>query len=217
MKFLTQIRNELATLVLCHLIALSAFSAIRAQEQSAFSNQESTDTTLPSDPNSDYILRPNDLVSVSVFQEADLATRDRVAADGTIMMALVGRVKVAGKTVITAGEIIKGLLQKDFLVNPQVTMSLVEHSKQLFTALGQVASPGTYELPQNGSMSLLQAIGRAGGFSRLANPSKITIKRVVGNREQVFKVDGKKLAGQDGVTPFTVLPGDVITVAESLF
>jgi polysaccharide export outer membrane protein len=217
MKFLPQIRQRLATLVLFPIFTLGAFSSINAQQQSAFSNQESTDPILASDPNSDYVLRPNDLVSVSVFQENDLFTRDRIAADGTIMMALVGRVKVAGKTVISAGEIIKGLLEKDYLVNPQVTMSLVEHSKQLFTALGQVASPGTYELPQNGSMSLLQAIGRAGGFSRLANPSKITIKRVVGNREQVFKVDGKKLAGQDGVTPFTVLPGDVITVAESLF
>jgi polysaccharide export outer membrane protein len=66
-------------------------------------------------------------------------------------------------------------------------------------------------------MRLLQAIGMAGGYTRIADPGKITLKRTVNGKEGVFKLNAKRMASGDATSEFEVLPGDVITVGESLF
>ena len=165
----------------------------------------------------DYRLRPNDVVSVTVFGEAELNREDRLVSDGTIMMPLVGRVNVVGKTSVEAAEAIRRALAADYLVNPQVSVSIIEAFKETFTVLGQVASPGTHAIPAGGKVSLLQAVGSAGGFTRLASPGRITVKRLEGGREVVYKVDGKSQAKSDRVKTFEVRAGDVIIVPESIF
>lgn len=165
----------------------------------------------------DYVLRPNDVISLTVFQEPDLACSERIAADGTISVPLVGRVRIAGKTVLSATSTIKAALEADYLVNAQVSLGVTEATKQYFTLLGQVAAPGAYALPASGRLSLMQAIGLAGGFTRLASPSKITVKRVLDGKEELIKVDGNDLASGKNSGGFDVLPGDVITIKERLF
>jgi polysaccharide export outer membrane protein len=165
----------------------------------------------------DYVLRSGDAVSMTVFQEPDLACAERIAGDGTISVPLAGRVKVAGKTVLSAASAIKAALETNYLVNAQVTLAVNEASKEFFTLLGQVAAPGAYSLPATGRLSLMQAIGMAGGFTRLASPSRITVKRSVAGKEEVIEVDGKKLSSGKGTGGFDVFPGDVITVKERLF
>jgi protein involved in polysaccharide export with SLBB domain len=165
----------------------------------------------------DYVLRSNDLIAVTVFGEPDLAAQDRLSADGSVMLPLLGRVKISGRTAAGAAETIRQLLATDYLVSPQVNVSVVEHTKDYFTILGQVSSPGAYVLPPTGKLPFLQAIGMAGGFTRIASQSKITVKRKVSGREQVIKVDGKKLANDRNEASFEILPGDVVIVGESLF
>ena len=165
----------------------------------------------------DYEVRVNDVVSVNVFQEPELACMERVAGDGTISVPLVGRVKIIGMTPVRASKVIRDALEADYLVNPQVSLSITEATKQYFTLLGQVGTPGTYALPPGQSLSLMQAIGMAGGFTRLASPGRITVKRVVNGAEKVFKVDGEKLASGKGTVGFDVLAGDVITIKERIF
>jgi polysaccharide export outer membrane protein len=166
---------------------------------------------------SDYVLRAGDVVTVTVFQEPDLACSERVAADGTIDVPLAGRINVAGKTALSASNSVKAALEDGFLVNAQVTLGVTDATKQYFTLLGQVASPGAYALPASGRISLLQAIGLAGGFTRLASPGRITVKRVLGGKDELIKVDADKLASGKGTGGFDVLPGDVITVKERIF
>ena len=59
----------------------------------------------------------------------------------------------------------------------------------------------------------MEAVGMAGGFTRIASPSKITVKR----GSQLIKVNGKEQQSGGGESAFKILPGDVITVQESLF
>jgi len=165
----------------------------------------------------DYELRANDVVSVSVFQEPDLACVERVAGDGTISVPLVGRIKVIGMTPVRASNAIRAALEADYLVNPQVSLAVTDAAKQYFTLLGQVKTPGSYALPPEGTISLMQAIGMAGGFTRLASPGRIMVKRTVGGQEKLFKVDGEKIASGKGSEGFDVLPGDVITIKERIF
>ncbi len=84
--------------------------------------------------------------------------------------------------------------------------------------LGQVNRPGIYDIGSNQSVNLFEAIGMAGGYSRIADPGKITIRRRESGQDQVFRVNGKKSDKSGvGAEQFMVKPGDVINVAESIF
>ena len=171
----------------------------------------------PGDAQGNYLLAPNDLVAVTVFQEDDLATKSRVGNDGTISVPLIGTVKVGGKSVDEAAQIIRSRLAKGYLVNPQVNVGVEEFAKRLVTVLGEVQKGGTFEFPNQGPLDLLQAIGLAGGYSKVANPGKIVVKRRVDGKETVLLVNGKALAAKAGAERFEVFPGDTITVAQSIF
>ena len=164
-----------------------------------------------------YLLAPNDVVTVTVFQEDDLTTRARVANDGTITVPLIGSVRIGGKSVDDAGQVIRARLAKGYLVNPQVSVAVTEYAKRLFTVLGQVQKGGTFEFPDQGPLDLLQAIGLAGGYTRIANPGKIIVKRRINGKDTVFLLNAKAMAGNTAGKPFEILPGDTITISESIF
>lgn len=167
--------------------------------------------------NTSYLLSANDLIKMTVFDENDLETNVRISNDGTVTFPLIGAVKVAGKTPQAAATMVRDLYAKDYLVNPQVNVTVIEYSKRRFIILGQVQRPGTFDMPDRDSVNLLQAVGMAGGYSRIADPSKITVKRNSNGKEAVFKVNGKRMAGGEENVNFEVMPGDIITVGESFF
>ena len=163
-----------------------------------------------------YRLSPNDVVRIKVFQEDDLTTELRLAKDGTATFPLLGTINIGGKTVDEAAAAIRDLLGKDYLVNPQVTLTVVEFSKRRFMVLGQVQKPGSYDIPSEESVALLQAIAMAGGFTRLAVQSKVTIVRTQGGKK-TFSVDVRSNANDPDTKPFEVQPDDTIIVAERVF
>jgi len=152
-------------------------------------------------------------VQVKVYQEEDLASTSRVSSDGRITIPLLGSVKVASNTLNQATATITALLAKDYLVNPQVTLNVTEFAKRRFTVLGQVQRPGTYEMPAEESVNLLQAIAAAGGFTRIGNPRKITVQRNVGAENQKITLDSEAMSTKKG-QPFVIRPDDVVTVGE---
>ena len=164
-----------------------------------------------------YLIAANDLLEIEVFQEKDLSVKARVAKDGKINLPLIGLVGVGGISSKSAAERIKSLYADGYLVSPQVSVRVSEFAKRRFTVLGQVKKPGSYAFPDNESISLLQAIGMAEGFTRIANRKKVTIKRRVGGREVIMRIDAKLLASEGSSRPVEILVGDVITVAESMF
>src|SRR5207302_10173422 len=93
------------------------------------------------------ILSPNDLVDIKVFREDDLRVNARIAKDGTITFPLIGSVRIGGMSIHDASKTICELLEKDYLVNPQVAVSVREYAKRTFTILGQVQRAGAYDFP----------------------------------------------------------------------
>ncbi|MDE2021182.1 MAG: hypothetical protein KGJ13_12675, partial [Patescibacteria group bacterium] len=73
------------------------------------------------------------------------------------------------------------------------------------------------DMPDQQDVTVLQAIGMAGGYTRVANPSKVTLMRRIDGKEQTFHLNARRMASGSTESVFKVLPGDVITVAESLF
>ena len=169
-----------------------------------------------------YVLRPNDVVLVRVFQESELTTQVRISEEGCISMPLLGTIKIASNTLEQAATLIRDLLDKDYLVNPQVFVVLAEGGggqggvgpKQRFTVLGQVRSPGHYQFQSGEPLDLLQAIATAGSYTGIANPRKITVQRMVDGEKKTFKLDAKAMAEGKSEKPFQILPNDTITVGE---
>ena len=164
-----------------------------------------------------YRLAANDLISVKVFQEDDLSSSARISADGNIPFPLIGQVKLAGKTTQDAAEVVARLLNARYLVNPQVSITVMSYARRGFTVLGEVLKAGSYNMQFQDSIDLLEAIGTAGGYTRLANPGKITVKRRDHERDVIFEVNGKDLASGHSGKSFRVKPGDMITVGQRMF
>ena len=170
---------------------------------------------MPSDAN--YRLAANDLVDFRVFQEPELDAVIRISGDGNGIFPLVGSVLIAGKTIGEATELLRKRYMAGYLVNPQVTLTVRTYARKVFTVLGQVQKPGSYEIEGSESISLLQALGMAGGYTRIANPGNVTVKRREGSEEKVYRFNAKKMAKSESDSNFVVKPGDVITVGESIF
>jgi protein involved in polysaccharide export with SLBB domain len=163
---------------------------------------------------SGYILSPNDQIGVEVFGEEDLRTYGRLNSEGNLSVPLIGSVHLAGLTLSQAAAKLTEILGRDYLVNPKVNVMLMGYAKRRFTMLGQVNRPGSYEMPEGSpeGIDLLEAVAMAGGYTRIAAPERVSVRR--GN--QLLRVNAKRLA-RGGQENFSVLPGDTVTVGESLF
>jgi polysaccharide export outer membrane protein len=161
-----------------------------------------------------YVLTSNDQVAVEVFGEEDLRTNGRLNGEGNLSVPLLGSVHLGGLTLTQAASKLTDLYGRDYLVNPKVNVMLVGYAKRRFTVLGQINRPGSYEMPDGSpaGIELLEAIAMAGGYTRIAAPERVSVRR--GN--QVLRVDAKKMARGDHAG-FTVQPGDTVTVGESIF
>jgi protein involved in polysaccharide export with SLBB domain len=164
-----------------------------------------------------YQISPDDVLDIRVFREPDLSTTVRVGNDGSIMFPLIGRVQVGGLAVEQVSKIIRSKLAGGYLPNPQVSVNVTEFNHRRFTVLGQVSRSGTYDFPDVRPLDLLQAIGVAGGYTNIADPANVTIKRTVNGQVNVYRVNAKKLARGEAKYDVQVQPGDIIIVAESLF
>lgn len=163
---------------------------------------------------SGYVLGPNDQVAVEVFGEEDLRTNGRLNGEGNLSVPLLGSVHLGGLTLTQAASRITELYGRDYLVNPKVNVMLVGYAKRRFTMLGQINRPGSYEMPDGSpaGIDLLEAIAMAGGYTRIAAPERVSVRR--GN--QMLRVDAKRQA-RGSRDAFIVQPGDTITVGESIF
>lgn len=153
-----------------------------------------------------------DNVEIRVFREDDLTTRGQLSADGTITMPLIGAVRIQGLTTDQAASAIKRKLADGYLVKPEVSVSIEARIRKTVTVLGQAQRPGVFELPANRKLTVVEAIGMAGGMTRIANAKKVTLKR--GGQVQVLNL--KDITSGKGVD-IPLQDGDMITIPESLF
>src|SRR5256885_27315 len=168
---------------------------------------------------SGYILSANDQVVVEVFGEEDLRTNGRLNPEGNLSLPLLGSVHLGGLTLTQAAARLTELYGRDYLVNPRVNISLLGYARRRFTMLGQVNRPGSYEMPEGSpaGIDLLEAVAMAGGYTRIAAPERISVRRQrAGGSDQIMKVNAKRISkGESG--NFLVIPGDTVTVGESIF
>lgn len=164
-----------------------------------------------------YILQPSDVIQVSIFLEPDLEKSVRIEADGTVTLPLIKKVKVADLTVSDAQELITQLYNRDYLVDPQISVLVVSFSPKIIRVLGSVNRPGVVEMPPDREMTLTEAIASANGISRLGNPKSITIKRVnESGKTQQFEVNFNRILMNANAKDMILKEGDTIWVPERL-
>jgi polysaccharide export outer membrane protein len=165
-----------------------------------------------------YILGPTDQVAIEVFGEDDLRTSGRLNPEGNLSVPLLGSIHLAGLTLTQAVSKLTELYSRDYLVNPKINVTLLGYARRRVSILGQVNRPGIVEMPEDSQegIDLLEAIALAGGYTRIASPERITVRRHNASGDQIFKVNAKRFTkGKGG--GFVVKPGDTITVGESIF
>lgn len=163
----------------------------------------------------DYVLSPSDTLEMSVFNEPSLTTQTRISADGTAQFPLIGELRLGGMPMRDARELIRRRYNADYLVEPQVYLNVLGYAARHFTVLGQVNRPGTFDFPGGEHLGLLEAIGMAGSFTRIADEKNVEVRHA-GPKSQTLKVNTKNQTARDS-KPFYLSPGDVITVRETWF
>ncbi|MBI1870472.1 MAG: polysaccharide biosynthesis/export family protein [Chlamydiae bacterium] len=162
----------------------------------------------------DYLVGIDDVLEVSVYDEPDLSLTARVSQSGRIDYPLLGNVKVKGLNVSQVQRLLKEQLEKDYLINPIVTVSVKEFGS--IYLLGEVQKPGPYKLSTK--TTLMQAIYMAGGTTSLADRSKISIVRVEGEEKKIFHVDltevsDETLSGENfKEKDIDLLPNDIVKI-----
>jgi polysaccharide export outer membrane protein len=109
---------------------------------------------------SDYVIGPQDVVTIQVYDQADLGGKYSVEADGTFSFPLIGRVKAGGQTLRALEQDLKSKLADGYFRNPQVTVAIEQYRSQRVFVMGEVRQPGP--VPLTGGMTLIEALARAG-------------------------------------------------------
>ena len=123
-----------------------------------------------------YRLGPEDVISVVVFNQ-DRYSRAGITIppSGRVALALIpGGVFVNGKTVEEVADIIKKKYD-EFIIDPQVTVSLDKASSYRYSIVGDVGQPGIRLM--NHRMTVTEAIAEAGGVLQTGDRSKIVVLR----------------------------------------
>lgn len=145
----------------------------------------------------------------------------RIDGNGNISLPLVGAVPVQGLTATEAAKRIELVfIEQEILVHPQVSVTVAEYFPREISVLGQVNKPGKVELPiEAESLSIVEAVSRAGGLTRIAKSDSVRItRRGEDGQEKSETVDLQRMIdGRGGVAPFLILPGDVIFIPERVF
>lgn len=177
---------------------------------------EGDSTAVLPEPDADHKIAPTETIRIDVYEEKDMTAPElRVQAGGKVKYFLIGDVEVGGKTAIEAADLIRRMLiEKEFYVDPQVIVTVVQYRKQYVFVQGDVVRPGAVPLEGEIKMTISDAIGQAQGPTRAANTKKIQFIR--NGKIQVFDLE-KLNKEKDPQKRIYVEDRDTIFVPQSLF
>lgn len=171
-----------------------------------------------------YRIATNDRIRIGIFQEPELDMIGRIDIKGTINLNLLGTIKVVGMTIPEAEDAVEAAYRDGrYLRNPQVTITVEEYTPREVSIQGQIKNPSRYPLPIEQTMSVLELVTRAGGFTDTAKGTAVNVTRISADgSKQVFTVDvesiikGRNKAKVED-SSLLLMPGDIVYVPERVF
>ena len=174
----------------------------------AFGQEEVS--VVPQKPRGDYNLGAGDLVQVVVWKNEDVSGEFRVRPDGKFSMPLIGDILAEGSTADSISMQVEQKL-KLFIESPYVSTIVVEAASNRIYVLGEVANPGAYAV--DGSLTVLQALALAGGFTEFASKEKMVLVRGVGVVQINTKLSYSKILRTPGEESNPIMErGDTLVV-----
>jgi len=189
-----------------------AQKAVASTPNSAVATSSTKTTATPgvvaTDP--DYKIGPMDVLRIDVWKETDISRLVPVRPDGKISLPLLNDIQAAGLTTMQLSAVIANGL-KEYITNPQVTVSLSEINSRRVYVTGEVTHPGTLPLLPN--MTVLQALSSTGGFTQFAKLKGIYVLRTENGKKVKYPFSYKDVvAGRKQEQDVELQPGDVIVV-----
>jgi len=170
----------------------------------------SADPTPPADARL-MRLGPGDSLSIQVYGQPDMSSTEYVADDGTINVPLVGHIQVAGLSPVEAGTKVEQALSKgQFLVDPHVTISIVQSRSARVIVLGEVRTPGRYTVDPNSS--IMDLLAQAGGLTDKAADTGYVLRTDAAGVVTRTPLDLKGMAVGTGGAALHLQGGDSVFV-----
>ena len=211
-----------ASLVRHHVSSSSGRLAIALAALIAFGQLVSAQST------SDYLIGPQDVLTIQVYDQADLGGKYSVEADGTFSFPLIGRVRAGGQTLRAFEQDLKSKLADGYFRNPQVTVAIEQYRSQRVFVMGEVRQPGP--VPLTGGMTLIEALARAGSTTSTASGEVAIVRASQGDvrgpvlpdqhsGSDVFRASIKELEGGALSQNLELHDGDTVFVprAETIY
>lgn len=133
-------------------------------------------------------IHPGDQLNVQVFGQQTLSQTVTVLPDGSVTYPLIGRLQLGGQSVDSASSMISSKLAK-YVRHPYVTVAISQLGQPSVLVLGNVKTPGKYELRSDARVT--DAIAAAGGIANINGP--MPDARVSDPQGQVSTVSLQKL------------------------
>lgn len=164
-----------------------------------------------------YLLGVGDSLIFSVIGAEELRTNIKIFNDGKAIIPLLGPIKLKGLTVSSASRYLETLLKKEF-INPKVELFITENRPIKISIIGEITRPGIYKLNSLTSdlPTVISAIEEAGGLSKFADLTKISLQRELPGEEKSYKKTNLNFRnlifkGDQSQNPF-LFDGDIIEI-----
>ena len=215
-------KNVLGLMLLAVIAALSCAGWAQATDLAAGSAIASADTgPTPTGPQFSqryprYRVAPDDVMDVSFTFSPELNQTVTVQPDGFINLKEVGDIHVQDQTTTEVAELVHKAYA-NILHDPAITVVLKDFNKPNFIVGGEVHHPGKYDLRE--SMSVVQAVAVAGGFTEAAKHSEVWLyRRLPDNSMEVKKLNVKKMLASGNLREDIRLQnGDTLFVPQNTF
>lgn len=162
----------------------------------------------------DLTLGAGDEIEISVWRHPDLDGAYKIDAQGEIFIPLAGVLQVDDVSALELrGRIVEAL--SEYLVNPQVNVTITARRSRKVHVLGEVEKPGLYNIGED-TETLMRAVARAGGLTDDANSRRVFVLRHGLDQQEPEVYDFKSALRQGDFSQNPVLnPGDVVYVPVS--
>lgn len=170
----------------------------------------------------DYVVGPQDVLAITVWDQPDLNNKFTIEADGSFTFPMIGRVQAGGLTLRQVEAELRKRLSDGYFKNPQLTVAVDTYRSQRVFIIGEVRTPGTYVL--TGNMSLVEALSRAGSTTAAASHEAVIVRAREGKAGdgptlpdqaeagEVVRVQLKDLQSGDLSNNIPLRDGDTIVV-----
>lgn len=179
-------------------------------------SQERSPTPSPDqqrNPAPSIAIGSGDLLNIVVFDTPELTTSVRVSQDGEVNLPVLGLMKLAGLNSIDAARKIEDELRsRHLIIDPHVTVFIVEYASQGAAVMGEVRSPGVY--PTLGTRKLLDMLSVAGGLQSTAGKTVSIVHRDDPQHPVMVALQSGPATMYAQENP-VILPGDTVIVAKA--